>query len=799
MIKNYLKASWRNLRRDKSYSAINIMGLAIGLAACLLIALYIIDELSYDRFHEKSDRIYRIYIDGQFGNNEFRTILTPNPLKGALLEEFPQVGSVTQFHKQEQVHVEYEDKRFIENRVFYAGPGFFKVFTFSLIQGDPEKVLSEPNQIVLTRSMARKYFGQEEAMGKTIILHEDQPCRVSGICEDVPANSHFHFDFLVSYRTSSRSKDSRWVNSNVYTYFTLGEGADAQEFEKKLSHLVEEYVGPEVVEWLGINLEDFSRQGNSYGFFMQALEKIYLHADINDEIEPVSDISRIWYFSVITVFILLIACINFMNLATAKYAQRAREVGIRKVVGSKRKHLVSQFLTESVIVAILAVGISLVLVELFLPVFNHLSQKCLNIEYFANWYLLPVLLLLGLLVGVLAGIYPAFYLSAFSPLRIMKKNISTAGKGNRLRGVLVTSQFIISMVLLISTVVIYQQYHFMTSKKLGFDKEQVLVIDRPYQLKDIHSFKEELDKYPSIASVSLSGALPGKSYWGSTLQVEGRSSEEMVFFAFNYVEEDYLNTMGIKLLKGRFFSPEYSDNAGSVVINRNAARELGFEDPVGKYLKQGDQKFDIIGVVENHHFESLHKHIRPLGLYYYDNKRYQYMPVKIQGADMQETIRFIDDTWKTFTKGQPFSYFFLDRDYEQLYTDEVRTARIFTIFSVLAIVVACLGLFGLSAFMAEKRIREIGIRKVMGATIPNILKLLYKEVVVLLVASTLIAWPLTYYLMNRWLENFAFRIDLSLLPFVSASLAALVIATITTSGQALKAAYTNPAKTLRDE
>ncbi|MBS3807325.1 MAG: ABC transporter permease [Bacteroidales bacterium] len=799
MFKNYLKASWRNLKRDTSYSLINIAGLAVGIAACLLITLYIVDELSYDRFHEKSGRIHRAYVEGQFGNNTFRTVLTPNPLKGALLKEFSEVESATHFFHRDQVMVEYDDKRFVENRVFYTGSDFFKVFTFPLIKGNPKNILSEPNQVVLTQSMARKYFGKQDAMGKMITMQGDQPFRVTGICEDVPDNSHFHFDFLASYSSTENSQDIRWVNSNVYTYFTLRKGVDPGAFEEKLNLLVEEYVGPQVVEWLGINMEDFTSQGNSYAFLMQPLEKIYLHSDINDEIEPVSDISRIWYFSVIAVFILLIACINFMNLATAKYANRAREVGIRKVVGSRRGQLVSQFLTESVLVSILAVGGSLVLLELFLPVFNNLSQKSLEVGYFADWHFVPMLLLLSLFVGLLAGSYPAFFLSSFNAIKIFKQDVNRGIKGNRLRGILVTSQFVITIVLFISTVVIYQQNHFMTHKNLGFDKEKVLIVDRPYHLENPSSFMEELERHPSVAGASLSGSIPGRDYGGSTLQVEGRSSEDMVFFAMNYVEEDYLKAMGLKLLKGRFFSSEYSDNAGSVVINQKAASELGFDDPLGKYLQQGEDRFKIIGVIENHHYESLHKQVRPLGLRYYEGKYFQYMPVKIRTVNMQESISYIRDTWDTFSKGQPFTYFFLDRDYEQLYNSEMRTARILTIFSGLAIFIACLGLFGLSAFMAEKRTREIGIRKAMGARIINILTILYKEVFVLLIASTLIAWPLTYYLMSRWLENFAFRIELSLLPFIGASILALIIAVATTSTQALKAAYTNPAETLRDE
>ena len=808
MFRNYLKISWRNLIRDKSYSAINIIGLAVGMAACLMITLYILDELSYDRFHEKSDRIYRLYIDGKFGDNNFRSVLTANPTKEALLKEFSQVESATRFIQRDRIRVECQEKRFIEDNFYFADGDFFKVFTFPMIRGNPEEALTSPNQVVLTESMAGKYFGDEDPMGKMIKIHGEDLYKVTGICKDVPDNSHFHFNFLASYCSTSTSEDPLWINSNVYTYLVLNEQVEPEAFRDQLNFLVEEYVGPQVVEWVGIDLEEFDKKGNSYGLFLQPLEEIYLHSGFRDELEPVSDISRIYYFSIIAVFILIIACINFMNLATAKYATRAKEVGIRKVVGSGKRQLVSQFLTESVIVALIAVVIAVALAELFLPVFNNLAQKSMEIQYLhlSHWYILPLLVLLGILVGLTAGAYPAFFLSSFRPVRILKKEVNRGVGRNRLRGVLVAVQFVITISLFISTTLIYKQNHYLTNKRLGFDKEHVLVLDQAYYLDDnLNSFIEELRKHTSIQSASVSGSLPGKAYGGSTLQVEGRSSEDMVFFATNYVAEGYLDAMGLELIEGRFFSPNYAGNTTSVVINEKAARQLGFENPVGKWLKLGKNQYTIIGVVKNHHFESLHKQIRPLAMMYYDQKLYfdqkfyRYMPVKLNTGNLSQTIDYIKEKWNQFTNDQPFGYFFMDSDYNSLYTAEQRTAKIFTIFSLLAIFIACLGLFGLSAFMAEKRSKEIGIRKVMGAKINNILGILYKEVFLLLIFSTLIAWPVTYYLMTRWLDNFAFRIDMGLMPFLISSVLAFTIAVVTTGGQALKAANTNPAYTLRDE
>jgi len=800
MLRNYLKVSWRNLKRDKSYSLINILGLSIGIAACIVISLYIIDELSYDKFHEKSDRIYRMYVDGQFGNNKYRSPYVANPTKDALLDEFSQVEAATHFFKNDEVRFEYGDKVFIEDGIIYAGSDFFKVFSFPMIKGNPEKSLSKPNQVVLTESAAKKYFGDEDPVGKMIKIFSDNLYQVTGVCKDVPDNSHFHFNFLVSYSSTQTSKDPRWINSTVYTYFVLKEGVNPDQFEEQLDMLVEKYLGPEVVKLMGVNLEEFKQRGNSYGFYIQPLEDIYLHSDFNDEIEPVSSISRIWYFSIIAVFILFIACINFMNLATAKYANRAKEVGVRKVFGSKRKQLITQFLTESFLVAFIAVLLSIVLMELFLPVFNNISQKSLELNYLADWYVILALVVLTVFIGLITGTYPAFFLSSFNPLKIFKGSVNKGVKGNRMRGILVTSQFVITIILFISTYIISRQNAFMSNKKLGFDKEKVLVLERSYYLDEsLESFISELEKSSEIHSAAVSNSLPGKDYGGSSLQVEGRSSEDMVFLAVNYVREGYLDVMGIELLKGRFFSRKFSDNENSIVINKKAANELGFENPIGKYLQLTDQKFNIIGVIENHHFESLHKNIRPLGMRYEATPNYDYMPIRLNTNDMNKTISYIESKWNAFTDNQPFSYFFMDDDFNKLYDAEQRTAKVFTLFSVLAILIACLGLFGLSAFMAEKRTKEIGIRKTLGANHGSILKILYKEVFMLLILATLVAWPVTYYLMGNWLENFAYRIEPGIAPFILASVIALLIAIFTTSFQALKAANTNPAYTLRDE
>ncbi len=799
MFINYLKTSFRNLIRDKSYSAINILGLAIGVAACLLISLYITDELSYDKFHKDSERIYRMYVDGRFGNNRFYSPNTSNPLKETLLNEYSQVENATHFFNRNQVQLRHSNNVVFEDKIFYVDSSFFDVFSFELLKGNPDKVLKKPGQIILTEQMANKYFGKDDPIGEIFRLNGKKH-EIVGICKNTPDNSHFHFNILASYEGSYWSKDNNWINSGIYTYIKLEEGTRKTQFERQMNGIVTDHIGPAVSKWMGIDLEEFQNQGNSYGFFLQPLEDIYLHSDFNDEIEPVSDISRVWFFSVIAIFILLIACINFMNLATAKYASRAKEVGIRKVVGSRKKQLISQFLTESILVTFISVILAIVIVEISLPWFNQFAHKSLAISHLGSWYVIPILLGLSLLIGIITGTYPAFFLSSFKPVKILKGKINQGVKGNKMRGILVTAQFVITIFLFISTYIIYQQNHYMTNKKLGFDKEKVIVLDHAYYLNNnLESFINEIKKNPSIQEATVATCLPGKNYHASTFQVETKSPEEMVFFNVNYVKEGYFDVMGIELLEGRAFSKDFSTNSQSVLINKKAASDLGLKSPIGKYIQLGKNKFTITGIIDNYHFQSLHRDIEPLALRYIQNNNRNYLPVRIHTNDIKNTIEYLNKQWDEFTNGIPFNYFFIDNQFNQLYNSEQRIAKVFTMFSILAIFIACLGLLGLSAFMAEKRTKEIGIRKVHGAKPINILQILYKEVFLLLILSTLIAWPMTYFVMNQWLENFAYKTSMEITPFFVSSLVALLIAIFTTSSQAVKAAGTNPAHILKDE
>ncbi|MFP4024449.1 MAG: ABC transporter permease [Thiohalospira sp.] len=805
MFGNYIRTAWRNIIREKGYTFINIAGLSIGIASCILILLFVNDELSYDRFHKNSESIYRVYIEGQFGNNAVRSPYTSNILAQTMQEELADVELATRFIKVSRRFVKYEDKSFIEKRFFYGDENFFKLFSFEMIQGNPEDVLGKPNTIVITESTAKKYFGNDDPMGKMILIEGERPFQVVGICEDVPHNSHFHFDFVASISSTATSRVTFWVQNNVFTYFKLKPNINIDQFLSSLNEFVVKYVGPEVVQFMGIDLEEFLKSGSTYGFKIQPLEDIYLKSNLQDEIEPTGSLATVYYFIVIAIFILVIACINFMNLATAKYSNRAKEVGIRKVIGSKRIQLIQQFFIESIMLSSIALLFAITLVEIFLSVFNQITQKGLNIHYFSNWWIIPAYLGFAAIVGILAGSYPSFILSDFKPIKVLKGNLNLGFNSTRLRSILVIFQFIITIVLFVSTIVIYTQINYLNKKDLGFSKEQVLVINRAYDLgSDYKSFKDELLQNPNIKGVTTSSSVPGRPFDGSTLQLEGASKEDIVPFSIYYVDYDFMHTLDLSIDKGRFFSREFSSDSMAVVINQIAAKKLGTENPVEKRLlapglNKEQPYLPIIGVLKDFNYESLHKEIRPICMILNPDEANVYLMVKLQTENLTQSVKFIENTFHKFLPGNSFEYFFLDDDFEKLYQAEKRTAMVFTIFSVLAIFVASLGLFGLAAFSVEKRNKEIGIRKALGAGFMNIVKILYREILILLVVSSVIAWPLSYYLMNEWLQNFAYKIDLTLFPFIIATILALIIATLTVGSQIVRSATTNPAHAMRYE
>lgn len=803
MIVNYIRTAWRNIVREKWITLINIIGLSIGIASCILIALFVKDEISFDRFHLNSDNIYRVYIEGVMGNNQIKSPFTSNVMAGTMKDELSDVEFATRFYNVNRRVVKYDDKSFTEKNFYYGDEDFFKVFSFNVIKGDSKNLLKEPNTIVITESTAAKYFGNQDPIGK-IIQVESKPYKVNGVCKDVPQNAHFHFDLIASISSTQTSKITYWVQNSVFTYFKLKENTDVIKFEEKLNQFVEKYVGPEVVQIMGIDLEEFVKSGNSYGYKLQPIEDIHLKSNLQQEIEPNGNISTVYYFTVIAIFILLIACINFMNLATARYSNRAKEVGVRKVIGSSKRQLITQFFIESIILSSISLMVAVALVEISLPLFNKLTLKYLTIAYFSSWWVIPMFAMFACVVGILAGMYPSFILSSFKPVKVLKGNVNLGFNSTKLRSSLVVFQFIITIVLFVSTFIVYSQINYVTNKDLGFSKDQTIVIRRAYDLGDnFEIFKQDLLQSPLIKVVSTSTSLPGCDFDGSTIQLEGSSRENLVQFAMFTTDYDFKDVLNLKISDGRYFSKEFPSDSNSVVINQIAAKKLGLDNPIGHRLIppgiNGKSKFlTIIGVLNDFNIESLHTEIKPLCVQLKD-KASVYLLIKLNTSELTKSINLIKETYSKYLPDSDFEYFFIDDNFEKKYNSEKKTATVFSIFSLLAIIVASLGLYGLSSFSVEKRTKEIGIRKALGASFMNVIKMFYKEILLLLILSTLIAWPIAYYLMNSWLQNFIYKIELSVVPFLLASLFVLIIAVLTVGSQIIKSANTNPADAIHYE
>ena len=808
MFKNYFKIALRNLLKSKGYTLINVAGLALGLAACLLILLFVQDELSYDRHHAEADQIYRVTLEALLGEQEINGPITPAPMAQALVNDYPEVVQATRlFTFSGETLVRYEANQFIEERFFFGDSTVFDVFTFPLLQGDPETALVEPNTVVLTESTARKYFGQEDPMGKTIRVDDQFDYEVTGVMEDVPETSHFHFDFLGSLGTLGNSRNPMWVSNNFRTYFILADGQRAEALEAKFPAMVEKYAGPQVEEILGITIDQFFASGGKFEFHLQALTDIHLHSHLNYEIEPNGDITYVYAFSIIAFLILLIACINFMNLATARSAGRAKEVGVRKVLGSNRRQLTLQFLMESMLLSLIALGVALVLAVALLPVFNTLSGKALESNY-GDGVMLSGLIGLAVLVGLLAGSYPAFFLASFRIVNVLKGQGQAGLKSSKLRSGLVVFQFVISIVLMIGTAMVYRQVDFVQSKHLGFEKEHVIVLERfdalgPQQ----EAFKQQLVQHPNVVAVAGANTLPGRTFGDTSFFVEGAPPDQLRNIRVLMTDFDLLETLNLDLIDGRFFSHDFSTDSSAVILNEAAVKEFGFAEAeaVGKRLvspgfgDEEEQYISIIGVVKDFHFQSLHDTIRPLGLFI--GRNFTYLAARIQPEDIPGTLAALETQWQTFAPEQPLTYSFLDSDVDALYQRDQRQGSLFGTFALLAIMIACLGLFGLAAFTAEQRTKEIGVRKVLGASVPGIIVLLSKEFTTLVVIAFVVAAPAALWAMTQWLEGFAYSMDLvgAWWIFLGAGAAALLIAWLTVGYQSIRAALTNPVEALRYE
>jgi putative ABC transport system permease protein len=809
MLTNYLKIAWRNLRKHKFYTFLNIFGLSLGLASCLLISLYVVDELSFDRSFANAGRIYRVNSDIRFGGADMKLAVAPDPLAFTLKKDYPQVEQATRLRENgsQLVRRSNSTENLKEENVFYADSTFFTVFSTPLIAGDPKKALIEPYSIVLSEKDAVKYFGTENPLGKTLVVDFDDTYTVTGVMQNMPVQSHLRdVHMLLSMSTYGESRQGSWGSHNFNTYLMLRPGVDPKQFEKNFDKVLEKYTSKWVQAFLGASLDEVAKSGSYIRYTLVPLTEIHLRSDRTAEIGVNGNIEYVYIFAVVAVFLLAIACVNFMNLATARSANRAKEVGVRKALGSERSSLISQFLTESVMLSFFSVALAVVLAYVALPFFNNLASKQVVFPMQNVWFWV-VMLIVGGVVGVLAGSYPAFFLSAFKPLKVLKNSVELQGKGGSLRNALVVFQFVISVMLIVGTGVIYRQLNFIQTKKLGFDKEQMLIVNDAYALNNqVKAFKEQVMRIPNVESATVTSFLPTPSSRtdhtffpvGEIQQDKGINMQKWA------VDYDFVKTMGLQMANGRPFQEEFPSDSTGIVINEAAAKVLGYADPVGKRIFGYEDEalkqkitYTIIGVVKNFHFESLKKNIGALSLVLYRSNGN--VVFKLKGGNVAQTVGQVEQLWKKMAPAQPFSYRFMDDDFNEVYRSEQRVGQIFITFAAISIVIGCLGLFGLSAYTAERRTKEIGVRKVLGASVTNIVALLSKEFLRLIIIAIIIGIPIAWFGMNRWLNDFAYHVDLAWWMFLGAGAIAVTIALLTVSFQSIKAALTNPVKSLRSE
>jgi putative ABC transport system permease protein len=810
MLRNYLKTATRNLAKHKFYSFINILGLAIGLACTLLILLYVQNELSYDRYHEKANRILRVQSEIQFGDKYFNNAVGPAPMAAAIIADYPEVEAAVRLKRQGRYLVKIGEVTYREEGLILADSSIFSVFDIPLVMGTKE-ALYKPNSIVIDETTAKKYFGQENPIGQRLLLDNSQDVEISGVFRDMPLNGHINYSLILSMSSLDYSRDTNWLSNNFYTYILLRDGSSPQALEAKFPGMVAKYIGPQIDQILNLSLAEFESSGNYIRYYLMPITDIHLYAHTDTELSPNGNIYYIYIFTGIALLILALAAINFMNLATARSAGRAKEVGIRKVLGSLRGHLIRQFLAESILISAIAMVIAVVLAQIMLPFFNHLADTHLFLPFSSVWFY--IILFSGLiLIGLLAGLYPAFFLSAFRPAAVLKGKLNLGVKSGWLRSSLVVFQFVISTVLIIGTLVIYLQLKYIQTKNLGFDKNRVILIEDAYALGDqVKTYKNKVKQMAGVVNASISGYLPVSSnrsdnmFW---LEGQTPNEETMVSTQRWRVDYDYIETLGMALIAGRNFNEENAADSTGIIINEEAVKEYGLDNPLGAHIvtwkEMPDENgyaplevYTVIGVVKDFHFESMKENIKPLMLFL-GNSRY-YLPVRVASDELQPVIQKLTAAWQEMANGQPFSYSFLDQKFAEIYKSETRVGNLLSVFAILAIFIACLGLFGLAAFTAQQRTKEIGIRKVMGATVTGIVGLLSKEFGKLVLVALVISVPVAWYGMSQWLQDYQFRIKLSPWIFVLAAIVTFMVAWLTMSYQSIKAATISPAKSLRDE
>jgi putative ABC transport system permease protein len=797
MLKNLFTIAIRNIRKDKTYSFINILGLTIGITCSMFLLMYIKDELSFDRHHENGENIYRIISNIKEPDNEFTWAVAQIPLAEELRDNYPEVKNAVRFFGTGRELYKHGEHEFYEDDFFLADSTAFDMFTHEFIQGDPATALDEAFTIVLTESIAKKYFGSPSgAFNQSLQNEGKEEFKVTGVVRDVPLNSHFRFDALISENTRPRRQGS-WGNFGVFTYIQLPANYELGKMQTSLDKIIKERVDP-IFEQYKITIK----------YEMQKITDIHLHSKIQDEAEEGGDIGNLYVFGAVAIFMLVLASINYMNLATARSVNRAKEVGIRKVMGSQRRQLVAQFITESVVLAFMALVVSMVLIYAFLPAFNTLSNKSLSFGYILRPTVIFSLLGIVLFVGIVGGSYPAFYLSGFNPVSVLKGKLASKGGNALFRKTLVVLQFAISICMLISTLIVFDQLQFMRNKDLGFKKESVIRIQltSDEQINQSAVLTERMRQNPFVTSSGAANTYPGSNIGKLLLKVEdneGKVSERGVDL-YN-ADYDYVKTLGMTIVEGRDFSRDIiSDTTFAVLVNEAMVKRMSWTNPLGKkfIFDGGDEKQEkrVVGVVKDYHQNSLYSAIEPLMILLDKRNNYVFVRTK-DGNDIHESLAAIEKTWKEVHPNFPFEYQFLDQDFNSQYKSDEKRSQIFTAFSALTIIIACLGLLGLASFTTEQRYKEIGVRKVIGASVNSLVLLVSKEFVLLVTIGTVIAFPVAWYVTNDWLQNFAYRISLEneWATFLLSALLAIVITMITIGFHVLRAASANPVKALRDE
>lgn len=807
---SFIKLFFRDALRNKAFTTLNILGLAAGMSAFIIIMLWVSDELSYDGYNTNAERIYRVKTFFRFNGAENTVTYCPAPLAPALRSDCPEVESTVRFLDNGSSIIRYGNNSFTEKRIIYADSTIFDIFSIKVLKGNPKNALVAPKRVAISESMAKKYFGQEDPLDKILRFDNSDDYLVTAIFKDIPQASHFHFDFIASFHSINRGDDRLWLSANYHTYVLLNKNADPVQFEKKLPGMVEKYVAPQAAQGLGTSWEKLLETGLKMEFSIQNIRDIHLTTGIIGEFEASGDIKYVYIFTLVAIFIILLACINFTNLSTARSASRLKEVGVRKVFGVQRVKLSWQFMLESFLIVFAAHIVAMILTEISLPFFNDLSGKDLSINYFDIRFVSAVFGLV-IIISIIAGSYPAIYLSSFKPITVLKREMVSGRKRTIFRSMLVTGQFIISLVLLSSTLILSSQMEFIQNKDLGYNKEHLVVINNTYLLgKNVENFRNQVLADPQITNLTQSGFLPSPSIRNnSSIFRDGIKSINPTFCTFFNVDTNYIKTFDMKMAMGRAFSKDFLTDSSSVILNEAAVKLLGWDNPIGRKIgttrdsdtdvkNLGLNVFTVIGVVRDFNFTSLHEPVAALAMFL-KSDTYSITCRIRSDANISEIVSSLKSKWTENAPDQPFEYDFVTESLNRQYKGEIRFGKIMGIFTGLAFFVSCLGLLGLALFASEQRKKEIGLRKVNGSGITRIIWLLTSDFTKLILIAFIVACPLSYYVMNKWLEGFAYRIDISLWTYVVTGLLSYIIAMCAVGYLSFRAAATNPVETLKNE